>query len=199
MGHAAERLMEVEGGRARVVALEESHAEGLWEIVRTDPGLWDYLVVRRPGSVEDMREWICAGLGARERGIEEPFAVLDRASGMVIGTTRYMDMQRENLSLEIGMTWYAADVRRTSVNTECKFLLLRRAFEELGCVRVQLKCDARNERSRAAILRIGARFEGVLRRHRVCHDGYIRDTAYHSIIAEEWGAVRGRLEAMLGR
>ncbi len=139
-------------------------------------------------------------LAARDRGEAYPFAVIDRASGRAIGSTRYLCIEPPNLAVEIGWTWYGAAARRTSINTECKYLLMRHAFEAMwpeGANRVQWRTDARNERSRAAILRIGAQFEGVWRKHRVMHDGHVRDSAFYSVVRAEWPAVKARLEGML--
>ena len=132
------------------------------------------------------------------QGRELPFAVLQEPDGRVVGTTRYLDIRPEHRGLEIGWTFYSTDVWRTRVNTECKFLLLEYAFTTLGMQRVQLKTNALNERSRTAILRIGATFEGILRKHAIrAYDGSIRDTAMYSITDDEWPAVRERLAQRL--
>jgi RimJ/RimL family protein N-acetyltransferase len=115
-----------------------------------------------------------------------------------VGSTRYLDIRRENRGLEIGWTWLAAAVQRTAVNTECKYLLLRHAFETLGAIRVQLRTDLRNLRSQRAIERIGATREGVFRQERIMWDGYLRDSVFYSVIDCEWPAVKARLEARLG-
>jgi RimJ/RimL family protein N-acetyltransferase len=138
-------------------------------------------------------------LARQARGTDLPFAVVHLASGQAIGATRYMDIQPANRALEIGGTWYAPAYRRTAVNTEAKYLLLAHAFEALGCVRVQLKTDLRNERSQRAIERIGAQKEGVLRHNLIMPDGHRRSSVYYSILDEEWPAVKARLEALLGR
>lgn len=122
-----------------------------------------------------------------------PFAVIDRASGAVAGSTRYFDIRPADRGLEIGYTWYGEAYQRTTINTECKFLLLHHAFEGLGALRVQLRTDARNLRSQAAIARIGGVREGVLRSHMVMPDGYLRDTVVFSIIRSEWPEVERRL------
>lgn len=125
------------------------------------------------------------------------FAVIERDTGNVIGSTSYMDIDPPNRCIEIGATWYAPAHRGTNVNPECKLLLLGHAFEKLGCVRVTLKCDSRNLHSQAAIAKLGATREGTLRKHRIQADGYVRDTVYFSIIAEEWPRVRDGLLARL--
>lgn len=193
----AECTLELPGGLARLEPLRESHALGLLKLAEEDPGMWTFLVSKQPRDEQEMRQWIRHALAAADRGVEQPFAVIDRGTGELAGSTRFMDIQPANRSLEVGVSFYGRKWRRTALNTECKLLLFRRAFDDYGCVRVQLKCDARNEPSRAAIARLGASFEGVLRRHRVLADGYVRDTAYYSVIADEWPAVRDRLSALL--
>lgn len=188
--------LELPAGIARLEPLAEHHAEPLFHLI-ADEDTWKYLVVTRPASIDDMRAWVRHGLDIAARGAELPFVVIDRRDGRIAGTTRFMDIMPAHRNLEIGVTAYGAPWRRTPVNTECKLLMLAHAFDTLACERVQLKCDARNERSRAAILRIGATFEGILRRHRVLEDGFVRDTAMYSIIRDEWSAIRARLTGML--
>lgn len=193
--------LELEGGRARLVALSHEHGPDLLEAGAEDQ-TWLYMPCARPRTPEDVTRMIDGALAARDRGDAFPFAVIDRASGRAVGSTRYLCIEPENLALEIGWTWYGAAARRTSVNTECKYLLLRHAFERMwpgGANRVQLRTDARNERSRAAIARIGGVFEGVLRKNRVMPDGYVRDSAFFSVVRDEWPGVRARLEGMLAR
>jgi len=125
------------------------------------------------------------------------FAVIDNASGSVIGSTSYMDIDPPNRCVEIGATWYAPAHRGSHINPECKLLLLGHAFEKLNCVRVTLKCDARNLHSQAAIAKLGATREGTLRKHRIQSNGFVRDTVYFSVIAEEWPQVRDGLIARL--
>jgi RimJ/RimL family protein N-acetyltransferase len=188
--------LELPAGIARLEPLREEHAGPLFDLI-TDEDTWRYLVVNRPTNIDEMLTWMRHGLAAAQRGAELPFIVIDRRDGRIAGTTRFMDIMPSHRNLEIGVTAYGAPWRRTPMNTECKLLMLQHAFDTLGCERVQLKCDARNERSRAAILRIGATFEGILRKHRVLEDGFVRDTAMYSIIREEWPAIRDRLTAML--
>ncbi len=130
-------------------------------------------------------------------GTDLPFAVIQLASGRVAGATRFMEIRPEHRGLEIGGTWYGLEFQRTVVNTECKYLLLRHAFEVLGAIRVQFKADVRNERSWRAIERLGAKREGILRNHMILPDGVIRDSVYYSIIDSEWPGVKQRLEDML--
>jgi RimJ/RimL family protein N-acetyltransferase len=132
-----------------------------------------------------------------EAGREVAFAIVSSASGTAVGSTRYLDIQRAHRALEIGWTWIGPPWQRTAINTECKLLLLGHAFDNLGAHRVTLKTDARNVRSQRAIERIGAVREGVLHRHRVCWDGFVRDTVYYGIVDGEWPQVKTRLEGML--
>jgi RimJ/RimL family protein N-acetyltransferase len=144
-----------------------------------------------------MQAVIGAALEAQEAGRELPFAVVEVATARAIGSTRYEDILPRHRALEIGWTWYGVPWQRTACNTQCKYLLLRHAFEALGAVRVQMKADTRNERSRRAIERTGAVFEGVLRKHRILPDGYVRDSAMYSVVAGEWPAVKAHLERHL--
>jgi RimJ/RimL family protein N-acetyltransferase len=132
-----------------------------------------------------------------EAGREVAFAIVATPSGQAVGSTRFLDIQRPHRALEIGWTWIGVSWQRTAINTECKLLLLGHAFDTLGAHRVTLKTDARNERSQRAIERIGGIREGVLRKHRVCWDGFVRDTVYYGILDHEWPQVRTRLEKML--
>ena len=148
---------------------------------------------------EDMRKWVCNLLSLQAAGTDLPFAVIHLASGRVAGATRYMEIRPAHRGLEIGGTWYGMEFQHTAVNTECKYLLLRYAFETLGMIRVQFKADLRNERSRHAIERIGAKQEGILRNHYILPDGVIRDSVFYSIVESEWPGVKERLEQMLHR
>lgn len=184
------------GTIVRLDPLDVDHATGLLELGR-DEDLWTHLTREPFVDRADVDHWIAEALVEQSRGRQLPFAVIHRSTGGVIGSTRYLNISPNDRGLEIGWTFYAAAHRRTAVNTECKLLLLRHAFEELNCARVQLKTDALNERSRRAIERIGGVFEGVLRRLQRTRGGRIRDTAVYSIIDEEWPAVRDRLEGLL--
>ncbi len=185
----------LEGVHARLEPLAEAHLAELAE-VGLDEELWRWI----PTPVrtrEEMAAYIETALNEEERGVSLPFAIVDTAAGRAIGSTRYGNIDRTNHRVEIGWTWIAREWQRTAINTEAKYLLLRHAFESLGCMRVELKTDSLNERSRAAILRIGAREEGVFRNHMVTASGRIRHTVYFSIIDSEWPAVKARLEAKL--
>jgi len=184
----------LEGTFVRLEPLDPSHAEGLFRAA-AEPETFRYMLwTPEPWGPEGFSEWI------RRRSLDTvPFAVVWKATGEVVGATTYLEVDEVNRTLEVGYTWYGPKWRGTVVNPEAKLLLLRRAFDELGAVRVQLKCDDRNERSKAGILKLGARPEGVLRNHRILPDGHLRATAYFSILPEEWPAVReklvGRIEA----
>ncbi len=188
--------LELPGGRARLVPYSHEHVPQLVEAMG-DGSLFRWMPVPPPVTPELMSAFMGKALGAQARGEEIAFTIMDRSTGRAVGSTRYLDIRHADMGLEIGWTWLGDAAQRTSINTECKLLLLRHAFEELGALRVQLKTDARNARSRAAIGRIGARFEGILRRQRVLPDGHVRDSAYYSIIAQEWEFVRDRLDFML--
>lgn len=161
--------------------------------------IWRYMPnAVHPDPAVSVRTWCEQTLAADARGAFRSFAIIDRARGEAVGGTSYLDISPPDQRVEIGNTWLGAAARRTPVNTECKYLLLRHAFETLGCQRVQLKTDSRNLRSQAAIARIGAQREGVLRNHMILADGSVRDTVMFSIIDAEWPAVKARLEARLG-
>jgi RimJ/RimL family protein N-acetyltransferase len=144
-----------------------------------------------------MARWVDSALAEWQSGKSLPFVIEDRETGRIAGSTRLLDFDAANRGVEIGFTWLNPDVWRTRINTECKYLLLRHCFETIQVIRVQLKTDARNVQSQEAIERIGGVREGVLRHHRIMPDGYLRDSAYFSILAEEWPSVKARLERFL--
>jgi RimJ/RimL family protein N-acetyltransferase len=183
------------GRFATLVPLTRDHAAPLSE-VGLDPSLWKWIPikVRTPG---EMAAYVDAALGDQERGVSLPFATIEASTGKAIGSSRYMNIDMPNRRVEIGATWIAPAWQRTGINTEAKYLMMRHAFEVLGCNRVELKTDALNERSRNAILRIGAKQEGIFRKHVVCHDGRIRDSVYFSVTIDEWPEVKAGLEAKL--
>lgn len=183
----------------RLEPLSIEHAEGLFEVAQDDD-IWRWLSTATPVNLGEMRAWIAGRIEAQSGGSELPLAVVERRRGRAIGCTRYLQVVPAHRQLEIGGTWYGRAYWRTAVNTECKYLLLRHAFESLGCIRVQLETDLRNERSQHAIERIGATREGVLRKYRIVpKDGYHRSNVCYSIIDDEWPGVKARLEAMLRR
>lgn len=162
-----------------------------------DPEIWKFMLYGEMRTEADIRHWVEDLLQRQQRGTDLPFAVIHLLSGRAVGATRYINITPEHRSLEIGGTWYGREFQRTGVNTEAKYLLLRHAFEVLGCVRVQFKTDLRNERSQRAIERLGAVREGVLRKHMILPDGRLRDSVYYSILDDEWSYVKARLEAFL--
>ena len=186
------------GKHVRLEPMAEEHVPGLAEIGVGQP-FWDFMLYGDINTVDDMRNWVRDILDRAEKGTDLPFVAIHLASGRVAGATRYLNIMPKDRGLEIGGTWYAPKFQRTVVNTECKYLLLRHAFETLGCIRVQLKTDLRNERSQKAIERIGAVKEGVLRNHMILPDGRYRHSVFYSILDTEWPEVKKRLEGMLER
>lgn len=188
----------LQGRHVRLEPMTEAHIPALADIGVGQP-FWDFMVYGRMETAGDMRAWVLDILSRAEKGTDLPFVAIHLASRRVAGATRYMNIMPNDRGLEIGGTWYGAEFQRTVVNTECKYLLLRHAFEDLGCIRVQLKTDSRNERSQKAIERLGALKEGVLRNHMILPDGHIRHSVYYSILDTEWPDVKKRLEEMLNR
>jgi RimJ/RimL family protein N-acetyltransferase len=188
----------LEGQHVRLEPMTEAHVPGLAEI-GVGQTFWDFMLYGNVNTVEDMMNWIQDILSRAEKGTDLPFVVIHLASGRVAGATRYLNIMPKDRGLEIGGTWYGSEFQRTPVNTECKYLLLSHAFETLGCIRVQLKTDLRNERSQKAIERIGAVKEGVLRNHMILPDGRFRHSVFYSILDTEWPDIKKRLEGMLER
>ena len=186
------------GKQVRLEPVGPQHAEDLFEAGREE-SIWRYLPTAPFASLEDAESWVRTCIARNQSGERVQFAVVLPESGRAIGSTGYIDIDRPNRVMEIGSTWYGVDYQRTFVNTECKFLLLRHAFEDLGSRRVFLKTDTNNARSRRAIQRIGGVQEGIFRNHRINRDGSNRDSIYFSIIEEEWPQVRENLERMLSR
>jgi RimJ/RimL family protein N-acetyltransferase len=188
----------LQGKHVRLEPMTEVHIPALAEIGIGQP-FWDFMLYGNINTVDDMRSWVLDILSRAEKGTDLPFVAIHLASGQVAGATRYLNIVPKDRGLEIGGTWYGSEFQRTAVNTECKYLLLAHAFETLGCIRVQLKTDLRNERSQRAIERIGAVKEGVLRNHMILPDGRIRHSVFYSILDTEWPEVKKRLEEMLER
>lgn len=185
------------GKHAALEPLSMARHDELVEAVR-DGELWKLWYTAIPAP-EQMRQEIERRLGLQARGSMLPFAVVDAATGRAVGMTTYMDIDAQNRRLEIGSTWYRRSVQRTALNTECKFMLLRHAFEELNCIAVEFRTHFFNHPSRRAIERLGAKLDGILRNHRRSADGTLRDTCVYSIIAGEWPTVRSHLTHRLGR
>jgi N-acetyltransferase len=187
----------LEGKFIRLEPLSLEHHAGLCE-VGLDEELWRWTTqpVRTP---EEMRAYVQTALDEQARGAALPFATIEKASGRVIGSTRYGNIDRANRRVEIGWTWLGLKWQRTAANTEAKYLMFRHAFETWECIRVEFKTDSLNEKSRAALLRIGAKEEGIFRNHMITSTGRFRHSVYFSIINSEWPAVKARLEEKLGQ
>ncbi len=185
----------LQGDHVRLEPLQRAHLAGLAE-VGLDAELWRWIptAVRTP---EEMAVYVEIALEEQARGLSLPFAQVEKSTGRTIGSTRYGNIDCLHRRVEIGWTWVAREWQPKVVNTEAKYPLLKPPFETLGCIRVELKTDSLNERSRAAILRVGAREEGTFRNHMITASGRIRHSVYYSIIDSDWPDVKARLEAML--
>jgi len=185
------------GTHATLEPLARSHLPAV-AVAAADGELWRlwYTSVPAPQNTE---KWLDAALDMRERLGAMPFVVRDNARGSVVGSTRYFNVDAANRRLEIGHTWYAKRAQRTAINTECKLLLLTHAFETLGCIAVEFRTHWFNHASRAAIERLGAKQDGVLRSHQLMPDGSRRDTVVFSIVDGEWPAVKAHLRFLLAR
>lgn len=189
------RPVVLDGVHVRLEPLSLDHLPALIE-VGLEPDLWRWTtqVVR---TSEEMEEYVRGALAEQAAGRVLPFATMEKASGRVAGSTRFAAIEPLHRRVEIGWTWLAPPWQRTVLNTEAKYLMLRHAFERWGCVRVEFKTDVLNTRSRQALLRIGAKEEGILRSHLITATGRVRDTVYFSVTAAEWPAVRAALEGRL--
>ncbi len=187
----------LEGTIVRLEPLSMSHVDGL-SAAGIDEELWRYTmtVIR---NRDDMERYVEAAIELQKEGKALPFAIIEKTSGRAIGSTRYANIDGANKRVEIGWTWVARAWQRTPVNTECKYLLLKHAFETLGCIRVEFKTDSTNRQSRNALARIGSREEGILRNHMITPSGRIRHSVYFSIVDSEWAAVKKGLEEKLAR
>jgi RimJ/RimL family protein N-acetyltransferase len=189
------RPVVLEGERVRLEPLEPRHAPGLWAAAQ-DPEIFRWIPFRI-ASPQDVDGMIALASAAAAKGALLSFAQIQRASGEIMGSTSYLAVEPSQLRLEIGATWLHPRHQRTGANTEAKLLLLRHAFEQLGCRRVEFKTDSLNRQSRAALARIGATEEGTLRAHMLRPDGSSRDSVYFSVISTEWPRVRSHLEGLL--
>lgn len=189
------RSVVLTGAAVRLEPLRPEHAQGLYNRGRVQAD-WAFMPRGCFVDLADARQWIEAALAEPSH---LPFAIVEIASDKVVGSTRYLNIRAEHRSLEIGWTWLGQDWQRTAVNTEAKLLLLTHAFETLGCVRVEFKTDARNERSQRALERIGATREGVMRNHMIVQNNFVRDSVYYSVIAAEWPEVKLRLQGLADR
>jgi RimJ/RimL family protein N-acetyltransferase len=183
----------LEGSVVRLEPIRRAHADLFWDVAQHDHEeifRWIPYSMKTP---EDFQRVVTKAFEEQELGDSVVFATVDRNSGRTIGSTRFMNIDRGNRRVEIGSTWIAPAWQRTAVNTEAKYLMLRHAFEVWNCIRVELKTDALNQKSRNAILRIGAKEEGTLRRHLITSTGRVRDTVYFSILDSEWPDAKRRL------
>jgi RimJ/RimL family protein N-acetyltransferase len=189
---AADLRVSLVGRLAVVEPLAAEHAAGLLAAAE-DAEMFAWMPVDMT-SPEALRAWLNTTLASAQAGREVPFAIRDARSGEVVGSTRFLELRFEHLRAEIGWTWVRRSSWSTGINVETKLLLLGQAFDQAGLRRVEFKTDARNERSRGALLALGASFEGILRKHMVARDGGPRDSAYFSVIDDEWPGLRSRLE-----
>jgi RimJ/RimL family protein N-acetyltransferase len=188
----------LEGELVRLEPLAPEHEDGLWEASR-DERTWTWLSVFQPATREEMHVYVAAALANRAAGTELPLVTIRREDDRVVGSTRYLALHPEHRTVEIGWTWLAPEAWGTGINVEAKLLMLEHAFERLGCLRVELKTDARNERSRGAMAALPAQFEGVHRKAMLVRGGQRRDSAWYSVIDDEWPDVRANLLRRLGR
>lgn len=186
----------LEGRLVVLEPLEARHEQGLFAAAQ-DARVWRWLRDDASRDPALFHRWLEDALAAARAGAEVPFAILSAASAAALGSTRYLALRPEHRSVEIGSTWLSPVAWGTGANVEAKLLLLRHAFERHGCLRVEFKTDARNARSRAALEALPARFEGIHRRHMLVRGGERRDTAWYSVIADEWPEVRANLERRL--
>lgn len=185
----------LEGDYVRLAPMAPEHADGLWNAAQ-DESIWRWMLTRITNRAEADR-YVAQALERQTKGDQLPFVTIAKASGEIVGSTRFDEITPEHRRVEIGWTWITPRWQRTAINTEAKYLMLRHAFEVWQCLRVQLKTDLLNEKSQRAIARLGAQREGVLRSQYVMPDGRRRDTVYFSLIDSEWAAAKARLEALL--
>lgn len=184
------------GAHVRLEPLSLAHAEGLLPHA-LEPEIWLYIPYGNINTLEKLQNMISGLLRKQETGSDLCYTVFHQASNQPIGMTRYISVDRGNYGVEIGGTWYGKDYRRSAVNTETKYLLLRHAFEVFACQRVQIQSDVRNERSQRAIERLGAVREGIMRKNKRMPDGHQRNSIMYSIIDDEWPAIKTKLEGWL--
>ena len=186
-------------GRLVVVEpLSAEHEEGL-AAAASDPDMFTWMPTDMASSLQALHEWLMASLASAQAGRDVPYTIRSAQTGQVIGSTRFLEIRLEHLRAEIGWTWVTRSAWSSGANVETKLLLLGHAFETVGLRRVEFKTDARNERSRGALLALGATFEGILRKHMVVRDDGERDSAYYSVIDDEWPTVKRHLQQRLDR
>ena len=186
----------LEGKLVRLEPLSADHEEGLWEASR-DPRTWRWLSIVQPQTRPEWHAWMESALAAAAAGTEVPFATVAQSSGDMLGSTRFLALRPEHRSVEIGWTWLHPRAWGTGANVEAKLLQLTQAFDAWGCRRVELKTDALNERARGALTALGLEFEGVHRKHMLVRGGENRDSAWYSVVDDDWPEVHAHLEARL--
>ncbi|MEB9685798.1 GNAT family N-acetyltransferase [Bacillus thuringiensis serovar pingluonsis] len=184
--------MEIVNDRAMLRLMHVNDVENLFTIVEENKEIWTYLIAKMD-SYQDMEQYVQVAIKGFEGETDLPFVVVDQKTNEIVGSTRLYSISSNNKTVELGQTWYHPSVHRTSINTECKYMLLQYAFEELHMLRVQIKTDLRNEKAQRAIERLGAVKEGVLRNERQLPNGYVRDAVVYSIIASEWPVIKEQL------
>ncbi|GAB6488163.1 TPA: GNAT family N-acetyltransferase [Bacillus thuringiensis] len=184
--------MELVNDRAMLRLMHVNDIESLFTIVEGNKEIWKYLIAKMD-SYQDMEQYVQVAIKGFEGETDLPFVVVDQKTNEIVGSTRLYSISNDNKTVELGQTWYHPSVHRTSINTECKYMLLQYAFEELHMLRVQIKTDLRNEKAQSAIERLGAVKEGVLRNERQLPNGYVRDAVVYSIIASEWPVIKEQL------
>ncbi|PFU78114.1 GNAT family N-acetyltransferase [Bacillus cereus] len=184
--------MEIVNDRAMLRLMHVNDVENLFTIVEENKEIWTYLIAKMD-SYQDMEQYVEVAIKGFEGETDLPFVVVDQKTNEIVGSTRLYSISNDNKTVELGQTWYHPSVHRTSINTECKYMLLQYAFEELHMLRVQIKTDLRNEKAQRAIERLGAVKEGVLRNERQLPNGYVRDAVVYSIIASEWPVIKEQL------
>lgn len=189
----------LQGGSVRLEPIRREHCQPLWESAKNSADEIFRWIPYPMRSLAEFETWTEKAFAEQDRGESLVFTTIDQASGSPAGSTRFMNIDRSNRRVEIGSTWLAPRFQRTAVNTEAKYLMLRHAFETWNCLRVELKTDALNQKSRSAIARIGAKEEGTLRQHLITWTGRVRDTVYFSILEAEWPQVKRMLEEKLKR
>jgi RimJ/RimL family protein N-acetyltransferase len=191
----------LEGRHVRLEPMARDRAESIAAALAAaaaDGSMWESKVTTIPRP-EKMRTYVDQALTELDAGVSMPFVTIDRASGRTVGTTRYMNIEAPHRRLEIGTTWIGKSFQRTAINTEAKYVMLKHAFETLRCIAVDLRTHEKNVQSRAAIERLGARLDGILRHHRIMPDGTLRNTAAYSVVDAEWPGVKAQLEARLDK
>ena len=184
--------MEIIHERAKLRLMDNTDVETLFSIVEGNRDIWAYLISQMD-SMQDMQQYVQKAIQGYGKGKQIPVVVVDQQTNKIVGSTRLYNISVEDKTVELGQTWYHPSVQRTSINTECKYMLLQYAFEKLHMLRVQIKTDARNEKAQRAIERLGAVKEGVLRNERKLSNGYVRDAVVYSIISSEWPDVKEQL------